>query len=290
MRQVICYKLFKLLISLIKAGKIIRRYKPDLAVGTGGYASSPALKAAAGKGIPTILQEQNSYAGITNRILGKKATSYLCQSIKLRTDFTLSLTEILATETMNHLSTLLHNTDRLSMAHSIEARLPFMDYRLVDFLASLPCQYKVYNGWTKYIARHTFNKKLPDIITWRKDKVGFPNAEDYWFRGELKEWMRATIQTSEILKILGIKTNIGFLRRIMQTSTFHNGDYHTHFIDEHEEELLPTHDMLPTALIAQALLTQEKKVMVRVSPVGEYAQRIESTPWQELGQWELCGR
>lgn len=65
--------LFKLFISLIKARNIIRRYKPDLAVGTGGYASSPALKAAAGRGIPTILQEQNSYAGITNRILGKKA-------------------------------------------------------------------------------------------------------------------------------------------------------------------------------------------------------------------------
>jgi UDP-N-acetylglucosamine--N-acetylmuramyl-(pentapeptide) pyrophosphoryl-undecaprenol N-acetylglucosamine transferase len=65
--------LFKLLYSLIKAGNIISKYKPDLAVGTGGYASSPALKAAAGKGIPTIIQEQNSYAGITNRILGKKA-------------------------------------------------------------------------------------------------------------------------------------------------------------------------------------------------------------------------
>ncbi len=89
--------------------------------------------------------------------------------------------------------------------------------------------------------------------------------------------------------ILGIKTNIGFLKRIMETSAFRNGDYHTHFIDEHEEELLPTHDMLHTALIAQALLTQEKRESVRVPPAGKYGQRIESTPWQELGQWELCG-
>ena len=65
--------LFKLLISLIKAANTIRKYKPDLVVGTGGYASSPALKAAANRGIPTVIQEQNSYAGITNRILGRKA-------------------------------------------------------------------------------------------------------------------------------------------------------------------------------------------------------------------------
>jgi UDP-N-acetylglucosamine--N-acetylmuramyl-(pentapeptide) pyrophosphoryl-undecaprenol N-acetylglucosamine transferase len=65
--------IFKLLVSLIKARKIIRRFKPDIAVGTGGYASGPALKVAAKMGIPVLIQEQNSYAGMTNRILGKRA-------------------------------------------------------------------------------------------------------------------------------------------------------------------------------------------------------------------------
>lgn len=65
--------LFKLLISLIKARKILKEYKPDLVIGVGGYASGPVLRIAASRGIPTLIQEQNSHAGITNRILGKRA-------------------------------------------------------------------------------------------------------------------------------------------------------------------------------------------------------------------------
>ena len=65
--------LYKLLISLIKARKILKEYKPDLVVGVGGYASGPVLRIASGRGIPTLIQEQNSHAGITNRIIGKKA-------------------------------------------------------------------------------------------------------------------------------------------------------------------------------------------------------------------------
>ncbi len=53
--------------------KILDRFKPQVVVGVGGYASAPILKAAQGKGIPTILQEQNSYAGVTNKMLAKKA-------------------------------------------------------------------------------------------------------------------------------------------------------------------------------------------------------------------------
>jgi UDP-N-acetylglucosamine--N-acetylmuramyl-(pentapeptide) pyrophosphoryl-undecaprenol N-acetylglucosamine transferase len=63
----------KLLHSTIKAACIIRRFKADVAVGVGGYASGPALRAAGLLGIPTILQEQNSFPGITNKLLGKKA-------------------------------------------------------------------------------------------------------------------------------------------------------------------------------------------------------------------------
>ncbi|REH46559.1 UDP-N-acetylglucosamine-N-acetylmuramylpentapeptide N-acetylglucosamine transferase [Tenacibaculum gallaicum] len=64
---------FKLLNSLWKAYRIIRKFKPDVAVGTGGFASGPTLMVANRKGIPTLIQEQNSYPGITNRLLGKKA-------------------------------------------------------------------------------------------------------------------------------------------------------------------------------------------------------------------------
>ncbi len=65
--------LFKLFRSLRKSRKIISDFKPDIAIGVGGYASGPTLKAAQRAGIPTLLQEQNSYAGVTNKLLGEKA-------------------------------------------------------------------------------------------------------------------------------------------------------------------------------------------------------------------------
>src|SRR3990167_3203919 len=63
---------FKLIYSLIKARKIIKEFKPDVVVGVGGYASGPLLKIATSMGVPALLQEQNSYPGITNKILAKK--------------------------------------------------------------------------------------------------------------------------------------------------------------------------------------------------------------------------
>ena len=65
--------LWKLWKSMRKARRIVREFKPDIAVGVGGYASGPTLKAAQRAGVPTLVQEQNSYPGVTNRILAKKA-------------------------------------------------------------------------------------------------------------------------------------------------------------------------------------------------------------------------
>jgi UDP-N-acetylglucosamine--N-acetylmuramyl-(pentapeptide) pyrophosphoryl-undecaprenol N-acetylglucosamine transferase len=64
---------FKLIGSVMKSMRIIRDFRPDAAVGVGGYASGPLLYAASLKGVPYLIQEQNSYAGITNKRLGKKA-------------------------------------------------------------------------------------------------------------------------------------------------------------------------------------------------------------------------
>lgn len=63
---------FKLISSLWNAKKIINQFKPDVAIGTGGFASGPLLHVAALKGIPSLIQEQNSYPGITNKLLSKK--------------------------------------------------------------------------------------------------------------------------------------------------------------------------------------------------------------------------
>lgn len=66
---------FKLVDSLLKAKKVIRDFKPDVAVGVGGFASGPLLMMASLAGIPTLIQEQNSYAGITNKLLSRKAST-----------------------------------------------------------------------------------------------------------------------------------------------------------------------------------------------------------------------
>ena len=64
---------FKLLSSLLKAYRVIKNFNPELVIGVGGYASGPTLKMAQFLGIPTLIQEQNSYAGKTNQLLAKKA-------------------------------------------------------------------------------------------------------------------------------------------------------------------------------------------------------------------------
>ena len=68
---------FKLISSLLKARKIVSRFKPNAVIGTGGFASGPLLKIASGRKVPCLLQEQNSYAGITNKLL-KDAVAKIC--------------------------------------------------------------------------------------------------------------------------------------------------------------------------------------------------------------------
>jgi asparagine synthase (glutamine-hydrolysing) len=87
------------------------------------------------------------------------------------------------------LQDLLRVVDRNSMAHSIEARVPYLDYRLVEFVFSLPHNLKVKNGTTKYLLRKAFNSILPKNILIRT-KLGFVTAESLWFysaRNTLRE-------------------------------------------------------------------------------------------------------
>ncbi|MBR3931153.1 MAG: undecaprenyldiphospho-muramoylpentapeptide beta-N-acetylglucosaminyltransferase, partial [Tidjanibacter sp.] len=64
---------FKVVASILKARRLLRSFRPDVAIGFGGYASGPILKAAQKAGIPTVIQEQNSFAGVTNKLLAKRA-------------------------------------------------------------------------------------------------------------------------------------------------------------------------------------------------------------------------
>lgn len=78
------------------------------------------------------------------------------------------------------LPTLLRHEDRNSMGQSIEARLPLLDYRIVEFALGLPASLKIRDGWTKWIIREGMSKHLPLDIAWRKDKKGFEAPEQEW--------------------------------------------------------------------------------------------------------------
>ena len=66
---------FKLISSLLRSRKIVNSFKPNVVIGTGGFASGPLLQVASSKGIPSVIQEQNSFPGITNKLLGKKVNT-----------------------------------------------------------------------------------------------------------------------------------------------------------------------------------------------------------------------
>ena len=83
-------------------------------------------------------------------------------------------------ETKFNLPQLLRYEDRNSMNFSVEARVPFTDYRLVEYVLGMPSCYKIHKGWTKYILRLAFEDMLPSKIVWRRDKIGFETPEKKW--------------------------------------------------------------------------------------------------------------
>ncbi len=85
------------------------------------------------------------------------------------------------------LPSLLHIDDRSSMAHSVESRSPFLDYRLVEYLFSLGPEYKIRDGVTKYILRRSLKDHMPHQITNRTDKMGYATPLEKWFRVNLKD-------------------------------------------------------------------------------------------------------
>ena len=91
---------------------------------------------------------------------------------------------------------LLHWEDRDSMAHSIEARVPFLDYRLVEFVLGLPEDYKLAGGMSKRVLREGMRGTLPERVRNRVDKLGFATPEEVWLREENPELFRAALRQS----------------------------------------------------------------------------------------------
>ncbi len=87
-----------------------------------------------------------------------------------------------------HLQSLLHVEDRTSMAHGLESRVPLLDYRLIELMASIPPVTKFKNGQLKYLFRQAISELVPTAIQKRRDKMGFPVPLNIWLKSELREF------------------------------------------------------------------------------------------------------
>lgn len=106
------------------------------------------------------------------------------------------LSEILRREiSETNLPALLHYEDRNASAFSIEARVPFLDYRLVEYIASLPLDQKVRDGETKHVLRQAISGLVPDEIVHRRDKMGFSTPEAIWMKEVLADQILALFTT-----------------------------------------------------------------------------------------------
>src|SRR5262249_46482249 len=108
---------------------------------------------------------------------------------------------------------LLHVEDRVSMAHGLEARVPFLDHPLVEFVATIPADVKFKNGHMKVLLKQAFSDYIPNEIIHRRDKMGFPVPLNEWLDRDLKDFVfdlfntgkskhRAFINADAILKQL----------------------------------------------------------------------------------------
>jgi asparagine synthase (glutamine-hydrolysing) len=167
-------------------------------------APSGSLRLAASALGPTLLLEMvrsrraaGSASWLDHSRLGVPDNQrYLAASASARRDFnSLSPDQLLE----SNLPALLHWEDRSSMSHSVEARVPFLDYRLVEFVLGLPTKFKFNNGLGKRVLREALAGVVPEMVLRRTDKIGFQLAEDEWscerpdfIRGLLADSVRAS--------------------------------------------------------------------------------------------------
>lgn len=115
--------------------------------------------------------------------------------IKFRSRLNQRLYEVFAHD---GLPALLRYGDRNSMWHSVESRMPFLDYRLVSFIFSLPPEFKIHDGLGKAILRRALKNDIPPLILDRRDKIGFVTPEAQWFRTEMKDLLTDVFHSSSL--------------------------------------------------------------------------------------------
>src|SRR6185312_13479893 len=114
------------------------------------------------------------------------------------------------------LPTILRNFDRLAMAHGVEVRMPFMDWRLVTYTMALPGTSKSSGSHTKMIARQAMEGRMPESIRMGRRKVGFNSPMPEWMNGPLASWTNALLSRNvpafaELVDEAHLRTTIGRL-------------------------------------------------------------------------------
>lgn len=145
---------------------------------------------------------------LLRRVAGRGAVAALARRLHMGGDPARTVDEALAQDFHSHLQNLLSYADKTAMAWSVESRMPFMDYRLVEFLATVPPAYKIHEGWTKWLARQALAERLPPEVTWRRDKMGWAVPEPAWFGGPLAGWLQAQLQGSAFVQELAAAAGV----------------------------------------------------------------------------------
>lgn len=126
------------------------------------------------------------------------------------------------------LEELLRFADRNSMAYGCEVRLPFLNHELVEFVFSLPSQLKMHDGWTKFLLRQVMDKKLPDEIVWRKEKIGFEPPQKKWMEEPvLQDYIH---EAKKKLANAGILTKTSLNKKIEPLPTHADKNYNWRFL------------------------------------------------------------
>jgi asparagine synthase (glutamine-hydrolysing) len=101
----------------------------------------------------------------------------------------------------------------MSMAYSREVRVPFLDYRLISLLLPMDPEWKLRDGWTKWIFRRAMEPHLPKAVVWRKDKQGFITPEDRWVGRELRPWIEGILEEPMLTAEWGLVDRAGLAAR-----------------------------------------------------------------------------
>jgi asparagine synthase (glutamine-hydrolysing) len=115
---------------------------------------------------------------------------------------------------------LLHVEDRVSMAWGLESRVPFINHKLIEFMATIPEDIKINSGNMKHLLKKSFNNILPDEIINRKDKMGFPVPLNIWFNNELKPYFINIIKSLINRKLDYLNIDENFLEQFIKNPKF----------------------------------------------------------------------